>query len=150
MAMRVLPPGRPEFVDTFTPAILPDNDCSTFMEGLSISASLSTLPTDPVKSDFLCVPYPTTTTSLNRCTSSSNVNLQFVRPFTDTPFVTNPIKENVRTASSSETESEYLPSASVTVPLVVPFSRILTPGRGCCKSSRTTPETVWAKGKTGE
>jgi hypothetical protein len=43
--------------------------------------------------------------------------------------VFNPINENTRAPPEEGTESEYLPSASVTDPVVVPFTTTFTPGK---------------------
>src|SRR5690606_24244476 len=61
-------------------------------------------------------------------------------PFTGTSSVKKPIKLTTKVASSG-TFKLYVPSMEVTVPLVVPFTRILTPGKGSPISSVIVPET---------
>ncbi|MNI39268.1 hypothetical protein D3C73_934470 [compost metagenome] len=61
--MLVCPPGRPELVFTCTPEIRPANAWFNDDAGRSCSSVAFTTPTDPVKSVFLTVPYPITTTS---------------------------------------------------------------------------------------
>src|SRR5687768_5908017 len=48
---------------------------------------------------------------------------------TSTSTVLSPIKLKTSVAPEDGTEMEYLPSASVTAPMVVPFTNTLTPGR---------------------
>src|SRR5690606_5067212 len=56
------PPGVPE-LDMVKPATLPCKELIGFAFGILAMASPFTLAIDPVKSTFLCVPYPTTTPS---------------------------------------------------------------------------------------
>src|SRR6478752_5406758 len=73
----VCPPGRPELVLTNTPAILPASCWLTDAAGRSCNCVALTTPTDPVRSVFLAVPYPITTTSfkVEAALSGSNVTL---------------------------------------------------------------------------
>jgi hypothetical protein len=67
---------------------------------------------------------------------------------TETSLLSNPINEKLRTTPEPETVKEYLPSASVTVPLVVPFTSTFTPGRAEPSSGEVTlPVMVrsWAR-----
>ncbi len=53
------------------------------------------------------------------------------------------MKENTIVPPPSGTDKLYFPSASVVVPLVVPFTRTFTPGREIPSSADVTlPETV--------
>ena len=54
----------------------------------------------------------------------------------------NPTKLNVNTFASFDTLREYLPSASVTVPVVVFLTSTLAPTKGAPSCPETVPEIV--------
>jgi hypothetical protein len=77
-----------------------------------------------------------------------------VASFTVTSDRSYPTKLNARTDPFGA-ETVNLPSASLAVPLVVPLTRMLTPGSGSLLSSLTVPDTVisspvWANNSGGE
>ena len=57
--------GEPLFDIICTPEIFPLISCSGELTRPVLKSSLETLVTEPVRSLFLCVPYPITTTSLS-------------------------------------------------------------------------------------
>src|SRR5688572_25998099 len=95
--------------------------------GILEMASLLIEEIEEVTSRFSCVPYPTTTTSVNSVTSGASVISMLDLEPTGCSCVMYPINEYTRIASPDDgMESEYLPSASVVVPVDVPFNRTLT------------------------
>src|SRR5690606_4639174 len=65
-------PGCPSLLDTCIPAILPPNASAKFGTGALLTSSTLTTPTEPVRSDFLTLPYAITTTSSNCLVDSCN------------------------------------------------------------------------------
>src|SRR5699024_1586673 len=84
--------------------------------------------TEPFTSWLCCVPYPTTTSSSPFRVWRSRLILRTSRPLMGTSFVLKPMNEKMRVSDKLGTVNSYRPSASVVVPLLVPFKRILTPG----------------------
>ena len=64
-------PGLPLVFETITPATLPCKASATERAGTFLKSSAFTEAMEPVRSDFDCVPYPTTTTLSSRSASSS-------------------------------------------------------------------------------
>src|SRR5690606_2738823 len=102
-----------------------------------ISLTLTTA-TEPVRSAFLWVPYPTTTTSSNEEMSSiRTTSITVLLPAT-MRWDSNPMKENTK-VDPSGTDKLYLPSILVAVPVVVPSTDTVTPGKGSPFWSVTVP-----------
>ena len=74
--------GEPSVVVIWTPAILPCNASVAEATGTAANVSEFTVATEPVKSFFLAVPYPITTTSSKACASSAKTTLIVFCPFT--------------------------------------------------------------------
>ena len=91
-------PGAPVFCNTCTPGALPDNACKTFVAGNALRSLDFTCATAPVRSRFLTVPYPITTTSLISLKSSTSFMLIVTVFPTIFSSVTSPTYENTSTA----------------------------------------------------
>ena len=74
--------GDPSVVVICTPAILPVNASVADATGTTVNASEFTVATEPVKSFFLAVPYPITTTSSSACASSAKITSIVFCPLT--------------------------------------------------------------------
>src|SRR5690606_19817956 len=72
-----------------------------------------------------------------------------VRPVTATRCSANPIEVKTNVPSAGATIL-YLPPASVTVPVVVPSTTILTPGKVSPLGSYTVPDTVTDRSCKGD
>jgi hypothetical protein len=98
---------------------------------------------EEVISRFSWVPYPVTITSDNEVISTFKVT-----SITDCVPTTisedeKPIELNTNTDSGEGAVIENLPSLSLTVPSVVPLTRIFTPGKPCPSSAETIfPDTM--------
>ena len=116
----------------------------TILRFPAIANSLSvTIVAAPVKLSLALRKIPVTTTSSIAFTSSSITTFISFLPvyLTSCPFI--PTKEKTSTGiSTSGRVSEYFPSISVTTPKVVPFKRMVTPGKGIPSLSTTFPRTV--------
>ena len=88
------------------------------------------------------IPNAVTTTSSRDLTSACIETFIEVLEPTLISWDKYPIDEKIKTAFSSGTESENLPSASVEVPVVVPFTNTFTPGNPAPFSSVTFPDTI--------
>ena len=93
-------------------------------------------------SPFLVVPYPVTIISSSEDSSGLNWIVILLESPTITVWLTNPIKEICNDASSFSKAIEKLPSKSDVVPLLVPTSTTVAPGRGLPKLSVTNPVII--------
>ena len=74
MLMLAPEPAAPLPFVTAIPGTELDNSSCTLVTGRDLStSSVLTVPIEPVRLTFFCVPKPTTTTSSNFCVSSCNV-----------------------------------------------------------------------------
>ena len=130
-------PGRPLDV-MFTPDTSPCIDCTTPDAVRSWRDCSLTVETEPNKSFFLTVPYPITTDSSRMVLSC--LRTTFICGLAISSVEVKPKLLNVRTAVCG-TSMEKLPSASVRVLTVLPFSwvKTATPARGSPDSSLTHP-----------
>ena len=134
-------PGCPDPFTTVTPATSPANACDMLETDFACKFSALTTVAVPVKACFVLVPYPTTTTSSKTLLSSTTILALTVL---DAPiFFSTGVKPKYLKTKTSPlfARIEYFPSKSVSVPLLVPFTDILTPGKGP-EFSVTVPETV--------
>src|SRR6056297_2971381 len=138
--MTTPPPGAPVDWTTCTPDNCPVNALVKSGEATFSRSSEEMDDTEPVISFRCWVPYPTTTTSSRDWMSSSSVTSMVLRSATCTFLVRYPMNEKLSTASPEATVIEYVPSTSVTVPLLVPISRTVTPGNGLPVASVTLPD----------
>src|SRR5699024_6916179 len=130
------PPKSPLGVETERPETEPCKALPTSVIGrVSKVFSASTVDTDPVKFDLLCVPYPTTTTSSKEVSSASSSTSKEL-PVTSISWVLNPILEN-RNVFPISTAIENFPSSSVIVLFAVPTTVTVTPSK-----DPAGPETV--------
>ncbi len=124
-----------------TPGIRPAIPWLTLVTGTFFNSSPFNELTAPDNVAFFCVPYPTTTTSSSNFVSSCKVILIDLRPSTGISTVLKEINETIKTAFSFDKLSVNFPSKSDCVPLEVPFSRTLAPGRGAPLASKIPPLT---------
>src|SRR5690606_30207451 len=89
-------------------------------------------------------PSAVTTTSFKDMISGYNTTSMTERPATGISSDKYPTEEKSSTASSLGTSNEYLPFMSVMVPVVVPFTTTVTPGKALPFSSVILPETLIA------
>ena len=93
-----------------------------------LNSSWSTFTTAEVISFERCDPYPVTTTSSSSL-SAAKVTAIWSWPPTATSCVAKPTKETTKT-SSAPADMLKFPSKSVVVPLLVPLTTTVAPGRG--------------------
>ncbi|MNL41189.1 hypothetical protein D3C87_1635880 [compost metagenome] len=142
LIIRELPdPGAPLFWVANKPATRPANALVMLAVGTFLIASADTVLTAPVMVIFFWAPYPTTTTSFSALANGSSLISRKVLPPMGTSLDTNPTKLNTSVPSPPGTSKENSPSALVSVPVVVPLSRMLTPASGIPISSTTFPLT---------
>src|SRR3712207_978819 len=98
-----------------------------------------TVAVAPVTSAFLCTPYPTTTTSCRALVSSESVILNVPGPLKASSWLVYPMKENIKVPGVSGTFKVNVPSGAVVVPVVVPFTSTVTPGKASPVSVTTLP-----------
>src|SRR5438270_14062539 len=123
-----------------TPATRPSSRCSTLVEVCRSTLSVLTLEAAPVKSLRSCVWYPVTTTSGSTEIAGSRVTLTLDRPATLCALPRYPIRLNTRTASGG-TATVYFPCASVTVLVLLPRTRTVTPDTGLPPTVRSEEHT---------
>ncbi len=133
-------PGWPEVEVICTPAACPWRDCKAFVVLSFCKSSPFSCTLAPVLSAFFCSPYPITTTSESVVRSPTNVMSKLVWLPTRISFVVYPINEITRTSSGAALSTNF-PFASVEAPIVVPFSKMFTPGIRAPDSSLTVPDT---------
>ena len=133
-------PGAPSPAKMLRPGICP---CIMWATLVAVDSSImreSKLATEPVRSFFVVVPYPITTTSSTSLTSSSSTTFNVCWPVHFISFVFIPMNENCSTRESCfSTFIVYSPFTSVDTPIVVPLIKIVTPGRGVPFLSFTLP-----------
>src|SRR5690606_23049227 len=98
--------------------------------------------TEPVRSLFFIIPYPTTTSSSSALVSETKRISSTDSLPTATSWDINPTKEKTKMGFSCVRLSVYFPLISVVVPCWVPLTNILTPGSASPFSSETVPVTV--------
>ena len=114
--MEKRPSRLPPVWATCTPLALPCNASAKLVTGRLWISFSEMVVTAPVRSFFLAVPYPITTTSFIFEKSSVNCTTIFVLPFNSTSWVTNPTDDTTKTASVLATERLNSPFALVVVP----------------------------------
>ena len=134
-------PGCPVKLFTCKPATDPSKDFIKFASVFFIKSLLSTVWADPVNAAFLVTPYPVTTTSSISCASDLRTTRKL--SFIATSCVCIPMYEICKVFAELGTFDKLkLPSTSVIVPRVVPFTNTEAPTTGCPSSSEiTTPVT---------
>lgn len=133
-------PARPEVLVTFTPGARPARALDRLDGARFTSSPAFTGVTAPVRFTFFCVPYPTTTSSFSPFAEVVSTTSTRACAPTAISCVLYPTKRNTSTAPVSGTLIVYSPLGLVTVPLVVPFRAMLTPGRPVPVPSVTLPE----------
>ena len=125
-----------------TPATLPSNMRVTSTTPSSFKSSIPTDTAEPANDFLLILSYPVamTSTSLRIFESSSRIRLITVWFCTLTSVVFFPTKLKTSTFPFLVL-MEYFPSKSVSVPLVLPLTSMVTPGKGPVWSL-TTPLIV--------
>ena len=120
------------------------NAFAMFVVLIFFKSSPFTERADPVKPSFLRLNIPVTTISDSSSLSSSittvNGFISFFKSFNTTTVFFIPTKEKTNTTLSIfGTSIENLPSAPVAVPILVPFIKIVTPGKASSFLSFTIP-----------
>ena len=137
---KVMPePGAPVLLRICTPAIRPCRASGTEMTRLSWTPSSLTELTAPVRSLFLTVPYPRTTTSSRDSTFLVSLTCRVLRPFSAICLVLNP-RYRKTTTSFLRAWMRNCPLSLVTVRFPDCFASTLTPVSGC-PSAVTRPLT---------
>ena len=121
----------------FNPGTVPWRDSIMLVFGACLKVSMSALTTEPVRSLFFAVPYPMNTTSSSSTESSVRTTDIDDCPSTCTVCVAYPIMEISRKLPC-DTLSVAVPSASVTVPFVVPWTTTPAPASGPTESDTFT------------
>ena len=134
-------PGAFPFLWTRTPERAPWRAVERVVVFFDASSSPLTEATDPVRSLFLTVPYPITTTSSRVLLSGLRTTDIFAAFRTTTSAVSYPMYETVRAVPIS-TSSWKAPSMSVIEPSEVPLINTDAPIRGSPCGSVTTPLTL--------
>ena len=129
-------PGCPLAWNAAMPAILDPTILLMLIVGARRISSSETVEMAPVRLDLFWVPYPTTTVSSRKATSSLMVTS--IRALSPTLMfcVSIPRYEN-RRMSVLPARRDQRPSTSVTVPVFVPFINTETPGNGLPSASFT-------------
>ena len=141
----------PLVVEICKPGTIPWRAWTAFWTGRDSNASALTMPTDPVRFTFFCVPNPTTTTSSSFCVSSSSVIFRIVCPVNLTSCVTNPMYDICMISPFFRLSNVNCPFISVMMPFVVPFTTTEAPATGP-KLSSTIPvifPLCWEKSTFG-
>ena len=138
--MLILLSNAPLVVVICNPGTTPCRACTAFCTGRDVSASESTVPTEPVRLTFFCVPKPTTTTSSKVLVSSCSMILRTDCPVYFTSFVVYPTNEICRILPFFTPSRVNRPSMSVVVPFVVPLTTTVAPIT-VPKASSTVPVT---------
>src|SRR5690606_9333429 len=132
-----------------TPGTFPRIDSMILAEGTFAISSPFTETTDPVKSRFFTVPYPTTIISSNEVFSFVKTTVDRAVPLYSTWLVTYPTKVNLTFPAASLTINRNRPDSSVDVEasLAAPSNRIVTPAKGELDWASTTVPVIsvcWA------
>src|SRR4051794_6980059 len=135
------PPGAPDVCCTWTPATWPASASLKETTALSCNCFAPTDATEPVTSLFVCVPYPTTTTSFKEELPLSSSRLIVLWLLTDTSRSLKPTYEKTRVPPAGACNLKP-PLESVAVPPLPPFTLTETPASACPDAfSVTTPLT---------
>ena len=137
MRMREPEPGPPSPGVTSRPGTFPLSMSCVFTTAPRLRSSAFIAETEPVRSSFFTVPYPTTTTSSRYSESSFNVTVAGICDAWKV-CVMYPTQLISTGASGLDTVSEKLPSSPVEVPFEVPCSTTAAPMTGP-KLSTTVP-----------
>ena len=119
------------------PGTSPAKVCNTLVTCFFSIVALFNTVAEPVNADFLAVPKAVTITSSN--SSEVDVNTMRIRSFAFTSCVCKPTKETTSTSEARTSFKWNLPSMSVIIPLLVPFTKIEAPITGSDCSSTTVP-----------
>ena len=119
-------PGCPEFT-TDKPETLPCKDATGLVFGLSATIFPSTLTIEPVKSRFLAVPYPMTTTSFNSVSLDSCIFTAIVSEVALTETASKPTMDIFNTSPTLALILKF-PSKSVSAVVLESAATIIAPG----------------------
>ena len=130
-------PGCPDAMFICRPGTVPSRALIGLASVLFTILSVATVEAAPVKAAFFVTPYPVTTTSSS--TSVSGFNEMCNVALMPTSWLVIPINEITKVFAELGTfDNVNLPSMSVTVPTVVPFTKIEAPTTGNPSSSEIT------------
>ena len=121
--------GEPLFDITCTPADFPLISCSGEPTSPALKSLLFTVLTEPVKSFFVILPYPTTTSSSSTFPPSVK-KTSSTFPTAVSVCSSCPRKVNASCLDPAGSDMLYVPSSAVNVPTFVPTTRTETPCKG--------------------